>query len=178
VSRHKYGPFPLKFSNPKFTGEPIVTVEFENDDVFLIVRYRVETKSIYGKPDLAKNEYPYEFDVVEFFVTTSSTGLPYYEFEVDAYNHGLQVNVIEPRREYHFGVKDAFSHFAKSFGNQWEAEIKIPHSTIGWDGKQPLVGNAYAILGRPERRTHWSLFELPGGKPDFHVPSSFKPLFK
>jgi len=32
-------------------------------------------------------------------------------------------------------------------------------------------------LGDAGHRIYWSLFELPVGKPDFHVPSAFRPLF-
>ena len=57
--------------------------------------------------------------------------------------------------------------------------MNIPLASLGWDGKQPLqlIGNAYAALGEKDRRVYWSLFELPAGKPDFHVPSAFRPLF-
>jgi len=57
--------------------------------------------------------------------------------------------------------------------------MQIPLASLGWDGKQPLqlTGNAYAALGAGDRRVYWSLFELPPGKPDFHVPSAFRPLF-
>jgi hypothetical protein len=62
----------------------------------------------------------------------------------------------------------------------WEAEMKIPLASLGWDGAGPLelVGNAYAALGEGESRVYWSLFELPPGKPDFHVPSAFRPLLR
>jgi hypothetical protein len=57
--------------------------------------------------------------------------------------------------------------------------LKIPLTSIGWNRNRPtqLIGNAYAALGDADHRVYWSLFELPAGKPDFHVPSAFRPLF-
>jgi hypothetical protein len=98
---------------------------------------------------------------------------------VSPYNQSLQVNVVEPRQQYQFGVKHGFTHQATIVAGGWEAEMKIPLASLGWDGHQPLqlIGNAYAALGASDRRVYWSLFELPPGKPDFHVPSAFRPLF-
>jgi hypothetical protein len=175
-------PAQLKFSNPPQHGDTAVpvAVAFAIEGDSLLARFKVSATDIYAKRELARDEYPYEFDVVELFIRNASSADPtYYEFEVSPYNQSLQVNVVEPRRQYHFGVKNGFTHEARIVAGGWEAEMRIPLATLGWNGTEPLrlIGNAYAALGANERRVYWSLFELPPGKPDFHVPSAFRPLF-
>ena len=175
-------PAQLKFAKPpQNPGAAVpVTVAFAIEGDALLVHFTVTAAEIFAKPQLARDEYPYEFDVVELFVRNGKSGDPtYYEFEVSPYNQALQVNVVEPRQQYLFGVKNGFTHQATIVAGGWEAEMKIPLASLGWDGKQPLqlTGNAYAALGANDRRIYWSLFELPPGKPDFHVPSAFRPLF-
>lgn len=172
---------PLAFSNPVQISDPPVQVGFTLENGVLRAQFAVETKHIHAKRELTRFEYPYEFDVVELFVTADANSRPcYYEFEVSPYNQGLQVNVFEPRQEFHLGVKNGFEHTATITENGWEAEIKIPLSTLGKDlGKTPrLTGNAFAALGEKDARVYWSLFKLPSGRPDFHVPSAFRPLFE
>ena len=175
-------PAPLEYSNPRqsqATPAP-VTVTLTRAGGSLTAHFRVSTATIIAKPQLAGNEYPYEYDVVELFVSNAKSGTSaYYEFEVSPYNQSLQVNVVEPRQEYYFGVRSGFTHTATIVPGGWEADMKIPLASIGWDGRQPvqLIGNAYAALGDQDQRVYWSLFELPAGKPDFHVPSAFRPLF-
>jgi hypothetical protein len=175
-------PAQLKFSNPPqdpSTAVP-VTVVFAIEGDSLLAHSEVTADDIFAKPQLARDEYPYDFDVVELFVRNAKSGdATYYEFEVSPYNQSLQVNVVEPRQQYQFGVKNGFTHQAAIVAGGWQAEMKIPLASLGWDGKQPLqlTGNAYAALGAGDRRVYWSLFELPPGKPDYHVPSAFRPLF-
>jgi hypothetical protein len=174
-------PAQLKFSNPPQNPSAAVpvTVAFAIEGDSLLAHFKVTAADIFAKPQLARDEYPYEFDVVELFVRNAKSGDPtYYEFEVSPYNQSLQVNVVEPRQQYQFGVKNGFTHRAAIVAGGWEAEMEIPLASLGWDGKQPLqlIGNAYAALGAGDRRVYWSLFELPHGKPDFHVPSAFRPL--
>ena len=172
----------LEYSNPtrkQGTTCP-VSATFAVAGNSLEVHFKVVTAAIFAKPQLAADEYPYEYDVVELFVSNAKSGTPaYYEFEVSPYNQSLQVNVVEPRQEYYFGIKNGFTHSARIARDGWEADMKIPLATIGWDGKRPaqFTGNAYAALGDAGHRIYWSLFELPAGKPDFHVPSAFRPLF-
>lgn len=175
-------PLALNYSNPKqnlAASEP-VTVRLLRVGDTLVVQFKVTTPTIAAKPHLAYNEYPYQYDVVEVFVRNAKSDSPqYYEFEVSPYNQGLQVNVVAPRQEYCFGVQHGFTHSTKIVPGGWEADMRIPLASLGWNGKQPLdlVGNAYAALGENDRRVYWSLFELPAGPPDFHVPGAFRPLF-
>jgi Carbohydrate family 9 binding domain-like len=174
-------PSALAYSNPQQTISAPVTVSFVRDGDALLATFKVTTNTIAAKPQLAHNQYPYEYDVVEVFVRNAKSGSPqYYEFEVSPYNQALQVNIVEPRQEYYFGVKNGFTHTATIVAGGWEAEMRIPLASLGWDGKQPLelIGNAYAALGEGDSRVYWSLFELPPGKPDFHIPGAFRPLFE
>jgi hypothetical protein len=158
-----------------------VTVSFVRDGDVLLAKFNVTTNTIAAKPQLARNQYPYEYDVVEVFVRNAkSESAQYYEFEVSPYNQALQVNIVEPRQEYYFGVKNGFTHTASIVAGGWEAEMRIPLASLGWDGRQPLelIGNAYAALGEGDSRVYWSLFELPPGKPDFHIPGAFRPLIE
>ena len=172
---------PLQFCKPKPRSSPSpVQVELALEGKLLVANFDVVCAHIFAKKELARNEHPYEFDVVELFVTSSNSPAsdPYYEFEVSPYNQALQVNVIEPRREFYFGVKNGFQHSARITPRGWQAEMRIPLETLGYkgSGQLSLHGNAYAILGEGSERLYWSLFELPPGKPDFHIPSAFRPL--
>lgn len=176
-------PLALNYSNPKqnLAATAPVTVRFVRVGDTLVVQFKVTTRTIAAKPQLAYNQYPYQYDVVEVFVRNAQSDSPqYYEFEVSPYNQGLQVNVVAPRQEYYFGVQNGFTHSANIVQGGWEADMRIPLASLGWDGKQPLalVGNAYAALSENDGRVYWSLFELPAGPPNFHVPGAFRPLFE
>ncbi len=145
----------------------------------LVAHFKVTTAKIVAKPQLAHDEYPYDFDVVKVFVRNAKSDQPgYFEFEVSPYNQSLRVNVIVPRQQYCFGIKGGFSHTASPTPTGWEARLRIPLASLGWHQGQALelIGNAYAALGDSDHRVYWSLFELPPGKPDFHVPGAFRPL--
>lgn len=179
----KSAPVRLNYSNPpqKHAGDGPVTVTFAIEKGFLLAHFVVVSDGIYAKAQLARNEYPYDFDVVELFLTNSNSEKPiYYEFEVSPYGQALQVKVIDPRQEYYFGVKNGFDYAAAITKTGWTAEMKIPLASIGCDGSSflQLIGNAYAALGKTESRIYWSLFELPSGRPDFHIPGAFRPLFR
>ena len=174
-------PTPLAYANPQQADSAIapVTVTLAREGDSLVAHFKVSAATIVARQPLAHDEYPYDFDVVEVFVRNAKSGQPgYFEFEVSPYDQSLQVNVIEPRQQYCFGIKDGFTHTATIMATGWEAELRIPLATIGWRSGQPLelVGNAYAALGDADHRIYWSLFELPPGKPDFHVPGAFRPL--
>src|SRR5262249_51476427 len=101
-------PMPLKYSNPSYSNSKSspVSVSFERAKDELIARFQIASNAIHAKEKLEAGEYPYDFDVVEVFVTADQSALPrYFEFEVSPHNQGLQVNVIKPRQEFHFGVK-------------------------------------------------------------------------
>jgi hypothetical protein len=172
---------PLVYANPHQVDSAVapVTVTLARDGDALVAQFKVTATAIVAKQALARDEYPYDFDVVELFVRNAKSAQPgYFEFEVSPYDQSLQVNVIEPRQQYCFGIKGGFTHSATITATGWEAQLRIPLATIGWRSGQALelIGNAYAALGASDQRVYWSLYELPPGKPDFHVPDAFRPL--
>lgn len=177
----RVGPTSLAFSNPRqneLLPVPVV-VSFIRDRATLRAHFEIKATTVNARPQLSRNEYPYDYDVVEVFVSNARSGSStYYEFEVSPYNQALQVNGMSPRLEYYFGVRDGFAHTATLTAGGWAVDMFIPLTSIGWHDGQPLelIGNAYAALGAGDARAYWSLFELPPGQPDFHIPGAFRPL--
>jgi hypothetical protein len=141
----------------------------------LITRFSVSTPSLNAKQVLASGEYPYQFDVVELFVTFSDSGFPYYEFEVSPYNQTFQVRILSDK-EHHEGVDLGLTSTAAMVSGGWNAELTIPLKPLGWDGNPGKIrGNFYSTLGRSPR-SYWSAFLPKAARPDFHQPQYFKPL--
>ena len=141
----------------------------------LITRFSVSTPSLNAKKVLASGEYPYQFDVVELFVTFSDSGFPYYEFEVSPYNQTFQVRILSDK-EHHEGVDLGLTSTAAMVSGGWNAELTIPLKPLGWDGNPGKIrGNFYSTLGRSPR-SYWSAFLPKAARPDFHQPQYFKPL--
>ena len=146
-----------------------------SDDA-LIARFSVSTPSLNAKKVLAAGEYPYQFDVVELFVTFSDGGFPYYEFEVSPYNQTFQVRIVSAR-QHQEGVDLGLMSTATISPDGWTAELKMPLKPLGWDGKLATIrGNLYSILGLGQQRSFWSAFLPKAQKPNFHQPQYFKPL--
>ena len=145
------------------------------DDI-LTARFSVSAPSLNAKKTLGPNEYPYEFDVVELFVTFSATGFPYYEFEVSPYNQTFQVRIVSAR-QHQEGVDLGLKSTATISPGSWTAELKIPLKPLGWDGKpENIRGNFYSVLGQPPKRSFRSAFLPRAAKADFHQPKYFQPL--
>jgi hypothetical protein len=149
-------------------------------DDTLTVHFSVSAPSLNAKKVLAPGEYPYQFDVVELFVTFSDTGFPYFEFEVSPYNQTFQVRIVSAK-QHQEGVDLGLTSTATIAPPGWTAELKIPLKPLGWDGDPAKIrGNLYSILGpnlgpKP-KRSYWSTFLPKAQKPDFHQPQYFKPL--
>ncbi len=142
----------------------------------LIARFSVAAPSLNAKKILGKDEYPYQFDVVELFVTFSPSGFPYFEFEVSPYNQTFQVRIVSAR-EHLEGVDLGLISTAQISQGSWTAELKIPLKPLGWDGDAGKVrGNLYAILGQGRQRSFWSAFLPSAPKANFHQPQYFRPL--
>jgi len=154
-----------------------VQVEAALADDILTVQFAVSAPSLNAKKVLARGEYPYQFDVVELFVTFSGTGFPYFEFEVSPFNQNFQVR-IESRKEHHEGVELGLTSTAAIVPGGWNAALKIPLKTLGWDGDPAKIrGNFYATLGQGQR-SYWSTFLPKSAKPNFHQVQYFKPLLQ
>ena len=146
-----------------------------SDDA-LIARFSVSTPSLNAKKVLAAGEYPYQFDVVELFVTFSDGGFPYYEFEVSPYNQTFQVRIVSAKKHQE-GVDLGLTSTAAIVTGGWDAELKVPLKPLGWDGDPAKIrGNLYSILGQGRARSYWSVFLPKAAKANFHQPQYFKPL--
>jgi hypothetical protein len=145
-------------------------------DDTLTARFSVATPSLNAKKVLGKHEYPYQFDVVELFVTFSPAGFPYFEFEVSPYNQTFQVKIVSAGEHFE-GVDLGLTSTADIVAGGWTAEMKIPLKALGWDGDPDKVrGNFYAILGQGRQRSFWSAFLPKAPKANFHQPQYFRPL--
>lgn len=142
----------------------------------LNVRFSISAPTLNAKKVLATNEYPYQFDVVELFVTFSDSGFPYFEFEVSPYNQTFQVRIVSAK-QHQEGVDLGSTSTATVVTGGWNAELAIPLKPLGWDGDPAkLRGNFYSILGQGRQRSYWSAFLPKAAKANFHQPQYFKPL--
>jgi hypothetical protein len=142
----------------------------------LITRFSVSAPSLNAKKTLGPNEYPYQFDVVELFVTFSDTGFPYHEFEVSPYNQTFQVRIVSPK-DHQEGVDLGLTSTAAIVSGGWNSELTIPLKPLGWDGDPAKVrGNFYSISGQRRERSFWSAFLPKAATANFHQPRYFKPL--
>src|SRR6201996_3543679 len=118
--------------------------------------FSVSAPSLNARKILGPKEYPYQFDVVELFVTFSETGFPYYEFEVSPYNQTFQVRIVSAR-DHREGVDLGLTSTATvSPGSRgdWTAESRIPLKPLGWEGDaQNIRGNFYSALGEGRQRS-------------------------
>jgi hypothetical protein len=145
-------------------------------DEALIVRFSVRAPSLNAEKVLSAGEYPYQFDVVELFVTFSDSGFPYYEFEVSPYNQNFQVRIVSVK-QHQEGVDLGLTSTATMVAGGWNAELKIPLKSLGWDGDPAKIrGNLYSILGSKPKRSYWSTFLPKAKNPDFLQPRFFRPL--
>jgi len=145
-------------------------------DDTLTVHFSVSAPSLNAKKILAPGEYPYQFDVVELFVTFSDSGFPYFEFEVSPYNQTFQVRIVG-EKEHHEAVNLGLKSTATMVPGGWNAELSIPLKPLGWDGDRAKIrGNFYSVLGQGRARGYWSAFLPKAPKANFHQPQYFQPL--
>jgi hypothetical protein len=153
-----------------------VQVQASLVDDALAARFSVSVPSLNAKKVLERGEYPYQFDVVELFVTFSDSGFPYFEIEVSPYNQTFQVRIVSTK-EHHEGVDLGLTSTATIVASGWHAELKIPLKSLGWDGDPAKIrGNFYSILGPVRGRSYWSAFLPKAEKANFHQVQYFKPL--
>jgi len=155
-----------------------VQVQASLADEVLTTRFSISAPSLNAKKVLGWGEYPYQFDVVELFVTFSDSGFPYFEFEVSPYNQTFQVRIVSAR-EHHEGVDLGLTSTASIITGGWNAELKIPLRSLGWDGDPSKIrGNYYSALGPAKERSYWSTFLPRAAKANFHQVQYFKPLLQ
>lgn len=156
-------------------------VQFELQKDVLVVFFDVQSPEIFAANPMPKDRYPYQYDVVELFVSVggSKNNFPYYEFEVSPYNQTFQVLL-----EFKGGKKHSTSPIDMGLESKatitptgWTAEMRIPLKNLAWTGKpEDIIGNAFTIIGEGKKRAYWSLFLKPQVKAHFHVPEQFKNL--
>jgi hypothetical protein len=145
----------------------------------LTAGFSVSLPSLNAKKVLGPGQYPYMFDVVELFVTFSETGFPYFEFEVSPYNQTLQVKIPGQGQPFQGGVDLGLTSTATIRPGGWNAELRIPLKSLGWDGDPKKIrGNFYSILGRGSTRSYWSTFLPKAKKANFHQPQFFQALLQ
>jgi hypothetical protein len=145
------------------------------DDI-LTAGFSVSSPSLNARKVLGPGQYPYMFDVVELFVTFSETGFPYFEFEV---NQTFQVKIPGQGQPFQEGVDLGLTSTAALRPGGWNAELRIPLKSLGWDGDPTKIrGNFYSILGRGSTRSYWSTFSPKAKKANFHQPQFFQALLQ
>lgn len=129
----------------------------------------------------------WDWDVVELFVTveppeghaTPSKATPkYYEFQVSPIGQFFELEIFEPRKKFNKSFSSGFKYNVFQLEtNKLQVKMSIPLKQLGWRGNPADIrGNAFAVLGKPESRTYWSVFLPQQERPDFHLPEFFKPL--
>jgi hypothetical protein len=157
-----------------------VTVKFSLDGSILKAHFEVHTPTIHGQPHLGPGQYPFQWDVVEVFVSVSPTSgvpFPYYEIELSPYDQDFEVKIEDLKKPFTNGVQIGIEHSVMMIPQGWIGEMSIPLSNLGWDGDPSHIqGNAFAVLGQSPHRSYFSLFLPAETKPNFHRPEFFKPL--
>ncbi len=120
----------------------------------------------------------WDWDVVELFLSVSDEC--YYEFQVSPLGQFFELQIFEPRKRFNRQFHSPGAKFTASSltPDGWNAQMRLPLQALRWDGNlRKLRGNAFAILGPPEKKTYWSLFLPQQAQPDFHRPEFFQQLF-
>ena len=155
-----------------------VQVKVSLADDTLTASYSVSAPSLNARKILGPQKYPYDFDVVELFVTFSDTGFPYFEFEVSPFNQTFQIRIVS-HAQHQEGVDLGLVSSATIRPGGWVAELKIPFKPLGWDGDpRKIRGNFYSILERAPKRSFWSSFLPRARAANFHQPQFFQPLLQ
>lgn len=159
-----------------------VTVQFSLEGKTLWADFTVKTPQINALPKLGPNQYPYQKDVVEVFVSVAgmeSEHLPYYEFELSPYDQTFEVQINNPHKRFIEGVHMGIQHSVQRTATGWTARLGIPLEKLHWDGNPAkIIGNAFSVLGTSPDRSYWSLYLPREAKPNFHRPEFFQPLLE
>jgi hypothetical protein len=163
---------------------PRVSVDFSLEHSSLVALFRVEALLVpYLNVGLSKDESQWglwDWDVVELFLSCGGmrSHTPYYEFQVSPVGQFFELEIFEPRKRFNREFRSGFEHSVNKVGEgAFEIRMSIPLIPLGWIGDPATIfGNAFAILGAPEKRIYHGLFLEPQIKPDFHLPAEFKRL--
>ena len=153
-------------------------VQFKLEGDVLHAHFEVKNRNINAKKVLAPNEFPYQHDVVELFLSVNGpANLPYFEFELSPYDQTFNVQINDLHKPFIDNINVGSLHHAEIIPGGWRGDLAIPLKAIGWDGNPAkITGNAYAITGIAPHRSYWSLSIPQQPKPNFHQPQFFRPL--
>jgi len=167
-------PVLLKLTSGEAVAGETVSASFSLDRNQLVVKFDVKTSGLYGKEKYSRTDFPFQFDVVEAFISVDG-GLPYYEFELTPLGQTYEVKVLHPRKPFLSGLKLGMDQNVERRPDGWNAEMRIPLDRLGWKGGK-IKGNAFAILGKKPNRRFYSLSLPAQEKPRFHLPEHFVQL--
>lgn len=155
-----------------------VDVQFSLAGDTLLARFNVRAKTLNAKPVLGPGEFPFQFDVVEVFVSVEGDArLPYFEFELTPLNQTLQVKILDPKKPFINGVDLGLRTSVERTAWGWIGHMEIPLLALGWKGDPAMVvGDALAVQGKRPNRSYWSAVLPAMRRPDFHQPKYFRPL--
>lgn len=180
--RSIYDSITLKLVNPATSSlKNPVQVHYELVHDTLNIHFKVNAPVMHKKDVYGADDYPFEFDVAEVFITTEDTGakkFSYYEFELTPLGqvYDLRLDMVDGKRK---GVDiEPILTRARFSEKDWSASFSLPLSRIGWNGDPTtLRANFYTIIGK-NPRTYWSAFLPQQEKANFHKPEYFQPLFE
>lgn len=167
-------PVSLQLTSGERLENESVTVHFSVDHSQLLAKFEVKTTGLYGKEKFSRGDYPFQYDVVEAFVSVDG-GLPYYELELTPFGQTFEVKILHPRKPFINGLKLGLEQSVERRADGWTAELRIPLDRLGWKGGK-ITGNAFAILGKKPSRRFYSLALPAQEKPRFHLPEHFVQL--
>ena len=170
-------PHLLRLTTPEGAEDTTpVTVQFTLRGTTLHTRFEVKTPSIAAPEKIPAGSYPYQFDVVELFLSANGA-LPYFELELSPYDETYFVKINDPQKPFLGGITLPVDHKVTRDQSGWVGELDIPLESLGWRGdKAKLIGNAFAIQGVKPSRRYYSRSLPPQKKASFHQPAFFKPL--
>lgn len=156
-------------------------VSFTLEKGVLKAHFEVKTAALFAKEVFGPEDFPYQFDVTELFLSFGGGGennYPYFEFEVSPYNQTYQVRVREKGKPVEERLELCLQSQAKIVKGGWTSDFSIPLMPLGWNGNvESIVGNAYGIAGQKPNRSYWGLTLPREEKPNFHKPEFFQKLF-
>lgn len=182
ICRPTYESLSLQLVNPatSLLKNP-VEVHYELVHDTLNIHFKVHSPVLHKKDVYQADDYPFEFDVAEVFITTEDTKakkFSYYEFELTPLGqvYDLRLDVVDGKRK---GVDiEPILTRARFSEKEWSASFSLPLHRIGWNGDPAkLRGNFFTIIGKSPR-TYWSAFLPKQDKANFHKPEYFRPLFE
>lgn len=176
-------PLTLTYPSTSLLKSPVI-VSTQLSGNFLNIHFDVamDPQQIHAKKKLAPGEYPFQFDVVEVFVSVAGkegSRFPYYEFELSPYGETFLVliEMNNGKKRFTNNPKLGIESKTQMTSTGWTGDLSINLNELHWDGNpERILGNAFAVLGVKESRSYWSASLPAQVKPNFHLPEYFQPL--